>query len=105
MIAAIRTTTVLLLLALLQACAARTAALRECAGTPVATVRNNWHTSVDVYAETERGSDWVLGELTPGERREFTLPAGATGLRYRWRGRVAGPPPTSSDIVVSYACS
>jgi hypothetical protein len=89
----------------LVACAARTATLRDCTGTPVATVRNNWHSPVDVYAETERGSDWVLGELTPGERREFTLPSGATGLRYRWRGRIAGPPPTSSDIVVSYACS
>jgi hypothetical protein len=94
-----------LLCGILLAACARQTALHECTGTPVATVRNNWHSPVDVYAETERGSDWVLGELTPGDRREFTLPAGATGLRYRWRGRLAGPPPTSSDIVVSYACS
>ena len=88
---------------LLAACAHR-GALRECAGTPIATVRNHWHLPVDVYAELDRGSDWLLGELVPGERREFTLPAGATRLGYRWRATHGGPPPTSSDIAVSYAC-
>ena len=77
---------------------------RECAGTAIATVRNQWHRPVDVYAEVERRSDWILGEVAPGERREFTLPEGATRLVYRWRSPYAGPPPTSADIAVSYAC-
>lgn len=77
---------------------------RDCAGAPIATVRNNWHRAVDVYAEVENRADWILGEVTPGERREFSLPEGTTRLIYRWRSAYAGPPPTSADIAVSYAC-
>lgn len=83
---------------------AGTAPPRECSGTPVATVRNNWNRSVDVYAEIDRRSDWLLGEVPAGDRREFTLPVGTTRLIYRWRGPYTGPPPTSTDIYVSYAC-
>jgi hypothetical protein len=75
---------------------------RDCAGTPIATVRNNWNRAVDVYAEVERRSDWLLGEVQVGERREFTLPEGTTRLMYRWRSAYTGIPPTSADIAVSY---
>lgn len=77
---------------------------RECPGTPIATVRNNWTRSVDVYAEIGHRSDWLLGEVQRGERREFTVPSGATRIMYRWRGPYAGPPPTSTDIAITYAC-
>lgn len=89
---------------LLTACAHRGAPLRECTGAPIATVRNHWHLPVDVYAEIDGRSDWILGEVAPGDRREFTLPDGTTRLGYRWRANRAGAPPTSSDIAVSYAC-
>lgn len=88
---------------MLTACAHR-GAPRDCTGTPIATVRNNWHRSVDVYAEIDGRSDWVLGEVASGDRREFTLPTGTTRLIYRWRGPYVGPPPTSADISVSYMC-
>lgn len=77
---------------------------RECSGTPTATVRNNWNRSVDVYAEIDRRADWILGEVSPGELREFSLPEGTTRVLYRWRGPYHGPPPTSADIGISYVC-
>ena len=67
-------------------------------------MRNQWHRSVDVYAEVERRAEWILGELAPGERQEFVLPEGTTRIMYRWRGPYAGLPPTSTDISVSYLC-
>jgi len=89
---------------LLAACAHRGASLRECTGTPTATVYNNWHLPVDVYAEVDGRSDWLLGEVVPGDRREFTLPEGATRLQYRWRRTLSGSGPGPSHIQVSYAC-
>lgn len=88
---------------MLAGCAHR-GAPRECTGTPTATVRNNWHRSVDVYAEVDRRSDWVLGEVAAGDIREFTLPEGTTRLVYRWRSGYVGPSPTGADIAVSYMC-
>ena len=103
-IQAMRRTAALLAGLVLAGCAHRGAPIRECAGTPIAAVRNGWHRPVDVYAEVDRRADWILGELSPGERREFVLPPGTTRLAYRWRSPYTGPPPTGVDIAVSYFC-
>jgi hypothetical protein len=77
---------------------------RECTGTPTATVYNSWHLPVDVYAEVDGRSEWLLGEVVPSDRREFTLPAGTTRLQYRWRRIQSGSGPGPGHIQVSYAC-
>ena len=96
--------TVVLAGLLLAACAHRGTRLRDCAGTLTATVYNRWHLPVDVYAEVDDRSDWVLGEVKPDDRREFTLPKGATGVQYRWRKTLSASGPGPSHMSVSYAC-
>ena len=86
------------------ACASRSAGMRDCSGDVLATVRNQWVQPVDVYVEMDRGSGMIIGEVAPGERREFLLPDGATGLFYRWRSGYVGPRPTGSDIRTTYMC-
>ena len=78
--------------------------MRDCTGDVLATVRNQWMQPVDVYVELRGAGGSILGEVLPGERREFMLPDGATGLYYRWRAGYAGARPTSSDIRTTYAC-
>lgn len=92
----------LLVLGALSACiSARNAP--QCTGPVTATVRNNWSQPVDVYARMRTSSGFILGEVAPGERREFDLPEDATGVYYEWRqGTVIRP--TSSDIATSYSC-
>jgi hypothetical protein len=84
-------------------CSANRARLSECQGSVIATVRNNWNHPVDVYADT-RASGFILGEVQPGSREEFSLPEGATGVYFRWRSVGMVVQPTSSDIPVSYGC-
>ena len=84
-------------------CSARSARLADCPGTVAATVRNNWNYPVDVYADTRAGG-LILGEVSPGGRDEFPLPANTGRVYIRWRAPGAVPNPTSSDVHVSYAC-
>jgi hypothetical protein len=84
-------------------CSLNRARLSECQGTVTATVRNDWNYPVDVYADT-RGSGYILGEVRPGGREEFALPADATGVYFRWRSVSSAAQPTSSDLPTSYAC-
>jgi hypothetical protein len=85
------------------ACVSSRGMPRECTGPVTATIRNNWSQPVDVYARMRSTSAFILGEVAPGERRDFDLPDGATGVYYEWRrGTIVRP--TSSDIATSYAC-
>jgi hypothetical protein len=93
----------LLAIATLTACVSGRGAAGECNGAIIATVRNNWRQPIDVYARMRETSAYILGEVAPGERREFELPEGATGVYYEWRGPTILRP-TSSDIATSYAC-
>jgi hypothetical protein len=104
MTAMMRTGLVLMVatVATVAACSARRAQVADCPGTVSATVRNFWNYPVDVYADKRTGG-FILGEVRPGSREEFTLPDDATGVYFRWRG-VTAPGPTSSDVSVSYAC-
>ena len=84
-------------------CSVSRSRVSECEGTVTATVRNNWNYPVDVYADM-RGGGFILGEVRPGGREEFTLPEGATGVYFRWRSVSVATRPTSSDLATSYAC-
>lgn len=93
----------LLALLTLNACISARNAAPRCSGPVTATVRNNWSQPVDVYARMRTSSGFILGEVAPGERREFDLPDGSTGVYYEWRqGTIIRP--TSSDIATSYSC-
>jgi hypothetical protein len=87
----------------LAGCSMNRSRLSECQGTVTATVRNNWNYPVDVYAEM-RGGGFILGEVRPGAREEFTLPAGASGVYFRWRSVSTATRPTSADLATSYDC-
>lgn len=76
----------------------------QCSGPVTATVNNNWRYPVDMYAEVSGTSGHMLGEIDPGERRTFELPAGATGVVYRWRGAFEGSAPRQKDVAISYGC-
>lgn len=93
----------LLLLGALNGCISARSGAPRCSGPVTATIRNNWSQPVDVYARMRTSSGFILGEVAPGERREFDLPEDATGVYYEWRmGTVIRP--TSSDIATSYSC-
>ena len=93
----------LLAMVALGGCISARGAAPECTGPVVATVRNNWNQPVDVYARMRGTSAYILGEVAPGERREFELPESATGIYYEWRsGTILRP--TSTDVPISYAC-
>lgn len=93
----------ILIVAAVAACSARRARVADCPGSVSATVRNNWTFPVDVYADKRTGG-FILGEVRPGGREEFTLPDDATGVYFRWRPGTITRGPTSSDVSVSYEC-
>ena len=95
---------VLLAIATLAGCFSGRRTAPQCTGPVMATVRNDWNYSVDVYARMRGTSGHILGEVMPGERREFQLPDGATGLYYEVRTRAVIPRPTGSDIITTYTC-
>lgn len=95
---------VLLASVALTGCFGKGTGMPECTRPVTAVVRNEWRYPVDVYAEVRGMSGHMLGEVSPGERRSFELPDGATGLYYRWRGSFVGSRPTSADVRTSYTC-
>ena len=98
-----RMLSVVLVSVAMSGCVSARGTASECTGAVIATVRNNWRQPVDVYARMPQTSAFILGEVAPGERREFQLPEGATGVYYEWRSPTIIRP-TSSDISTSYAC-
>ena len=94
---------VLVALVVLTACISARNAEPECTGPMRVTIRNNWSQPVDVYAHLRNSSGFILGEVAPGERRQFDLPEGARGVYYDWR-KAPITRPTSSDILTTYDC-